>query len=136
MFTKAKQQLQDGGASECTTLEQRSVVRFVGKRYGINHHYQLETKCASMQWKHPASPAKKKFKVTPSSRKVMLTVFCDHEDILLTVFLPQGQTVNTDSYCNILRKLRKAIQQERPGLVIKGMLLFHDEYPHTAKQDK
>jgi hypothetical protein len=45
---------------------------------------------ASMQWKHPALPAKKKFKVTPSSRKVMLTVFWDHEGILLTAFQPQG----------------------------------------------
>jgi hypothetical protein len=33
-----------------------------------------------------ASTAKKKFKVTPSSRKVMLTVFWDHEGILLTAF--------------------------------------------------
>jgi hypothetical protein len=34
----------------------------------------------------------------------------DHEGIVLTAFQPQGQTVNADSYCNILRKLRKAIQ--------------------------
>jgi hypothetical protein len=44
------------------------------------HHYQPETKRVSMQCKHPASPAKKrKLKVTPFSRKVMLTVFWDHE---------------------------------------------------------
>jgi hypothetical protein len=43
-----------------------------------------EAKRASMQWKHPASPYNKKFKVTPSSRKAMLTVFWDQEDILLT----------------------------------------------------
>jgi hypothetical protein len=65
---------------------------------------------------------KKKFKVTPSSRKVMLTVFWDHEGILLTAFQPQGQTVNADSYCNILRKLHKAIQRKRPGLLTKGVL--------------
>jgi len=29
------------------------------------HHYEPETKRASMQWKHPTSPAHKKFKVTP-----------------------------------------------------------------------
>jgi hypothetical protein len=56
-----------------------------------------------------------KFKVTPSS-----TVFWDHEGILLTAFQPQGQTVNADSYCNILRKLRKAIQRKRPGLTGPG----------------
>jgi hypothetical protein len=81
------------------------------------HHYQPEKKRASM---HPASPARKRFKVTPSSKEVMLTVFWNHEGILLTAFHPQGQTVNADSYCNILRKLRKAIQRKRPGLTGPG----------------
>jgi hypothetical protein len=71
------------------------------------HHYQPEIKRASMQWKHPASPSKLKFKVTLSSRKAMLTVFWDHKGILLTAFQPQGQTLNADSYCNVLRKLCK-----------------------------
>jgi hypothetical protein len=58
--------------------------------------------------------------VTPSSRKVMITVFWDHEGILLTAFQPQGQTVNADSCCNILRKLHKAIQRKWPGLTGPG----------------
>jgi hypothetical protein len=37
------------------------------------NHYEPETKRASMQWKHPASPAQK-FKVTPLAGKVMLTL--------------------------------------------------------------
>jgi hypothetical protein len=36
-----------------------------------------EWKRASMQWKHHSSPSTKKFKVTPSDGKVMLTVFWD-----------------------------------------------------------
>jgi hypothetical protein len=39
------------------------------------HHYQPESKGASMQWKHPSSPSSKKFKDTPSAGKVMLTMF-------------------------------------------------------------
>jgi DUF1009 family protein len=42
----------------------------------------------------------------------MLTVFWNHEGILLTAFQPKGQTINADS-CNILRKLSKAIQRKR-----------------------
>jgi hypothetical protein len=77
------------------------------------------------------SHAKKKFKVTPSSRQVMLTVFWDHDGILLTTFQPQGQPVNAD----ILRKLHKAIQWKRPGLLTKGVLLLHDNArPHTANK--
>jgi hypothetical protein len=41
------------------------------------HHYQHESKHASMQWKYPSSPSTKTFKVMsmPSAEKVMLTCF-------------------------------------------------------------
>jgi hypothetical protein len=39
------------------------------------HHYQPESKHASMQWKHPSSPPNKKFTVAPSAWKIILTVF-------------------------------------------------------------
>jgi hypothetical protein len=69
-----------------------------------------------MQWKHPASPAKRSLMFGDTIlQESELTVFWDHEGILLTAFQPQGQTVNADSYCNILRILRKAIQRKRPG---------------------
>jgi hypothetical protein len=71
----------------------------------------VETFCVACQ---------KKFKVTPSSRKVILTVFWDHKGIPLTAFQPQGRTINADSYCNILRKLREAIQRKPPGLTRPG----------------
>jgi hypothetical protein len=40
------------------------------------HHYQPESKRASVQWRHPTSPSSKKFKVAsrPSTGDVMLTV--------------------------------------------------------------
>jgi hypothetical protein len=40
------------------------------------HHYQPESKCASMEWKHYSSHSRstKKFKVTPSAGKVTLTM--------------------------------------------------------------
>ena len=39
------------------------------------HHYKLESKRQSMEWKHPQLPCKKKFKTKPSAGKLMLTVF-------------------------------------------------------------
>jgi histone-lysine N-methyltransferase SETMAR len=66
---------------------------------------------------------------------VILTVFWDHEGKLPTAFQPQRQTVNGDSYCNILSKIHMAIQRKRPGLVNKGVLLLHDNAcPHTANK--
>ena len=39
------------------------------------HHYDPESKGQSMEWKHPQSPCKKKFKTQPSAGKLMLTIF-------------------------------------------------------------
>jgi hypothetical protein len=76
------------------------------------HHYQPETKHASVQWKHPVSPS------PPPPKKIW-----DHKGILLTAFQPQGQTVNADFYCNILRKLHKGILRKWPGLTRWGKSL-------------
>ncbi|GFQ73177.1 histone-lysine N-methyltransferase SETMAR [Trichonephila clavata] len=35
---------------------------------------------ASMEWKHPSSPVRKKFKTTPSAGKVLLTIFWDPKE--------------------------------------------------------
>ena len=76
------------------------------------HHYEPKTKRASMQCKHSTSPAHKKFKVTPSARKVMLTVFWDCQGILLTEFQQRDHTVTSASYCTILTKLCAAIRRK------------------------
>jgi hypothetical protein len=47
-----------------------------------------------MNWKHPHSPVKKKFKTVQSSGKVMATVFWDVHGVLLVDFTPSGSTIN------------------------------------------
>ena len=84
--------------------------RIVTGDESLVHHYKPEMKCASMQWKHPSSPAHKKFKVTPSAAKVMLTVFWDCQGVLLTEFQQRDPTITSASYCTILTKLRAAIR--------------------------
>ena len=99
------------------------------------HHYEPQTKHASVQWEHPASPAHKKFKVTPSAGNVMLTVFWDCQGVLLTEFQQCGHTITSALYCTILTKLRAAIRRKRPDLLTKGVLLLHDNArPHSANQ--
>ena len=43
------------------------------------HHYELESKRQSMEWKHSQSSYKKKFKTQPAAGKLMLTVFWDSQ---------------------------------------------------------
>jgi hypothetical protein len=57
------------------------------------HHYIPESKRQSMQWKHPSSPAYKKFKTQASAGKVRLTVFWNVNGTILVHFQEKGQTV-------------------------------------------
>jgi hypothetical protein len=47
------------------------------------HHYAPESKFQSMEWKHPASTAKNKFKIRPSPGKVVLTLSLDAQGPIL-----------------------------------------------------
>jgi transposase len=42
-------------------------------------------------------------------------------------FAPQGQTVNAQFYCNVLRHLREDIRRKRPELWRAGNWLLHDD---------
>jgi len=66
------------------------------------HHYDLESKRQSMEWRHPSSPAHKKFKRQPSAKKAMLTLFWDMHGPILVHFQEHGQTVNSANYCAML----------------------------------
>ncbi|KAJ4442497.1 hypothetical protein ANN_04084 [Periplaneta americana] len=98
-------------------------------------HFTPETKQQSMHWRHSGSQVRTKFKQTLSVRKVMCTVFWDRKGILLIDFLPRAETVNADRYCETLRKLRRAIQNKRRGMLTAGVVLLHDNArPHTARR--
>ena len=56
----------------------------------------------------------------------MATVFWDRKGILLIDFLERGLTINTDAYCETVRKLRRVIQNKRRGMLSSGIVLLHD----------
>ncbi|GFV34573.1 histone-lysine N-methyltransferase SETMAR [Trichonephila clavipes] len=98
-------------------------------------HLTPETKQQSMHWRHSGSPVRTKFKQTMSVPKVMCTVFWDRKGILLIDFLIRGETVNVDHYCEILRKLRRAIQNKRCGMLNAGVVLLrYNARPHAARR--
>jgi histone-lysine N-methyltransferase SETMAR len=98
------------------------------------HHYQPESKRASVQWKYPSSPSTKKFKVTPSVGKFMLIVSWDSQGVLLAHFQKRGENMNSATYCEIILKLPDAICTRIRGQLARGILLHHDNArPHTAR---
>jgi len=89
-------------------------------------HSTPETKRQSMEWRHTSSPAKTKFKQTIPKSKIMGTVFWDQHGVLLVDIMPKGETINGPRYCETLKKLRRAIQNKRRGLLSRGIVLLHD----------
>ncbi|XKL59811.1 hypothetical protein PGB90_000827 [Kerria lacca] len=77
------------------------------------HYNNPESKRESMQWKHTTSWRIRKFKQTLSVKKMMAFVFWDCRGVLLIDFLPYGTSVNSELYCDQLRKLRMAIKNHR-----------------------
>jgi hypothetical protein len=76
---------------------------------GINDHYDPDNKRQPMECRHKGSPAPNKFKSKASTEKVMLIVFWKSEGVVLTDFLENGATVNSERYTESLRSLKKRI---------------------------
>ena len=63
----------------------------------------------------------------------MAMVFWDKEGILMTNYLPKGQTVNAEYYSNLLCRLKEALKEKWRGKLRKGVLFLQDNAPpHKA----
>jgi hypothetical protein len=97
------------------------------------HHYDPESKIASMQWKTPGSPTPVKPRAQKSAGKVMLTVFWDAKGVILKEYLPHGNTVNGHYYADLLTKVRKAVIRKRGIARTQNLPLLQDNAPsHKA----
>jgi hypothetical protein len=94
----------------------------------------VETKEQSKQWMHTHSPNKpKKFKQMLPARNLMTTVFWDRKGILTVKFMQQRITITLQVYHKTLKKLRRAIQNKKHGMLTSSIVLLHEnEHLHTA----
>ena len=77
------------------------------------YHYDPETKQQSIEWRHSGSPRPKKFRVQKSAGKVLASIFCDQDGILLIDCLPKGQTINAEYYSSLLVQLKDILKEKR-----------------------
>jgi len=76
---------------------------------------------------------KKKFRTTPSTGKVMITVFWDIDGVILVDVMARCETVNSDAYIGTLQKLKQRYRRVRPNRNPGDMLIQHDNArPHTS----
>ena len=60
---------------------------------------------------------------------MMMIIFWDEDDVLLTEYLPGGTTINGSSDSSIIEGLRSVIAEKGLGKVSSGVLLLHDNAP-------
>ena len=98
------------------------------------HHFDPESKVASMEWRTKGSPSPIKAKSAKSAGKVMLTVFWDAKGVIMTDSLPRGKTVTSEYYSNLLIKLRRTMSTTRKLRRNDQLLLLQDNAPaHKAR---
>ena len=87
-----------------------------------------------MDWKHPSSPAKKKFKTQPSAGNEMLTVFWSSRGPIICDYLQDQRTINSQYYSGmIVNKVKPTLKKTFPKWQRKVVILLHDNAcPHTA----
>ena len=78
-----------------------------------------------------------------SSNKLIISktdgfcVFWDSKGDVLVYFMSRNTTINSDSYCATLERLRRDIQNSWGGKNSRGIVLLHDNArPHTARKTK
>jgi len=94
--------------------------------------YDPDTKRQSLEWHTSESPRPKKVRMSKSKIKAMLICFLDSQGVVHKEFVPPGQTVNKQYYCEFLERLRKKAHRVRPEIA-ETWMLHHDNAPcHTA----
>ena len=85
-----------------------------------------------MEWRHSGSSRPKKFRVQKSAGKVLASIFWDQDGILLTDYLPKGQTINAEYYSSPLVQLKDILKEKRREKVTKGVLFLDNAPAHRA----
>jgi hypothetical protein len=75
------------------------------------YHYDPETKQQSMEWRCRGSPCPKKFRVQKPTAKILFLILWDQDGIVLIVYLPKGQTINSEYHSSLLVQLKDILKE-------------------------
>ena len=92
-------------------------------------HYDPESKRESMEWRQRGSAPPQKFKVSRTTKKIMMSVFWDCKGVIHIDYLEKGTTITGAYYAKLLEKVRQSIKEKRRGLLARGPLLQQDNAP-------
>ncbi|UYV82242.1 K02A2.6-like [Cordylochernes scorpioides] len=94
--------------------------------------YDPESKRQNCAWHTKSSPRPKKARMSKSRIKTIIIVFFDIRGIVHCEFVPQGQTVNSAFYLEVLRRLKRRIARVRTDIKDTVKLHHDNATSHTA----
>ena len=93
------------------------------------HHYDPVSQLEAKVWKRSGEQTPARLHQERSAGKMMMIIFWDKDDVLLTEYLPRGTKINGPSDASIFERLRSVIVEKWGGKVSHGVLLVHDKAP-------
>lgn len=78
-----------------------------------------------MDKRHSDSPRLKKFR----TQKILASLFCDKDGVLLIKYMPKGRTISTKHYMSLFDEVCEALKQKRCGKLSHGVLLLQSNAP-------
>ncbi len=123
----------------------RTVPRFLEKIITVDKTwvsvYEEQSKIESYQWIKKGTSWPLKALRARSTKKSMMTAFYDACKIMLVDFLPKNETMDSDYYIALLKKMKDRVRHQRPGMWTGGVdgntdrdfvLLQDNAGPHTS----
>ena len=96
--------------------------------------YDPETKTQSSVWVPKGSKPPVKFKVGPSAKKVLASIFWDCKGVIYAEYTVDGSTVTGTRFANSVQILREEVKKKRRGKLRSGLVLHMDNAPaHTSR---
>ena len=100
-------------------------------------HFDPETKERSKVWALKGSDPPLKAVRSAWRKNIVLTASFDRYGIVTLDFLEEGVTINSDRYCQSLKKMKSDFRNKRRGQSCKGIRLLHDNAtPHVPKKTR
>ena len=89
------------------------------------HHYDLLSQLEAKVWKRLGEQTPTQLRQERLAGKIMMIVFWDKADVLLTEYLPRETTIKGPHYTSIIERLHSVIVERGRGKVSHGVLLLH-----------
>ena len=94
-----------------------------------------EIKSQSMQWLPKGADPPEKAKVQNSIKKLMLIAFFDWDGMIYQHWFPEGQTINSTYYCEVIPTFSSHLHRKSPENFVQGWILHQDKArPHVSRE--